>query len=79
MCTFGLENTQEEKDGSIIVPQAPTSKEFKKPDPGGASETAWFLNLALPLASCVNLDSLHNFSKSQFLSRDINSGFLRIV
>lgn len=30
VCTFGLENTQEEKDGSIIVPQAPTSKEFKK-------------------------------------------------
>ena len=32
-----LKNTQEEKDGSIIVPQAPTSKGFKKPDPGGAS------------------------------------------
>lgn len=33
LCTFGLKYTQEEKDGSIIVPQAPTSKEFKKPDP----------------------------------------------
>lgn len=59
-----------------MVSQPPTSKEFKKYDPGRANETAWFRNLALPLASYVNLDSLQNFSKSQFFSRDNNSGFL---
>lgn len=54
----------------------PGQRGIQETRPERASETATFLNLALPLTSCVNLEAYITSLSLSFLSRDNNSGCL---